>query len=128
MSVSDNDPRPPYAQVAEDLRAKIAQGELKTGQRIPSGRELARKYGVALLTIQRAVDMLKGEGILVSHPPRGVFVANPDAVEAAEHSPEYAEIMRHLDELQSAFRDHQEEVDRRLDALEEAARRQPPPN
>lgn len=123
MSVSDNDPRPPYAQVAEHLRTTIDRGELTPGQRIPSGRSLAKKYGIALLTVQRAVKMLESEGILVAHPPRGVFVADPNAAAPAEQSPEYTELMSHLDTLQAAFREHQAEVDRRLSALEEEARR-----
>lgn len=127
MIVSNNDPRPPYAQVADDLRAKIDRGELTTGQRIPSGRDLAKMYGVALLTVQRAVDMLKGEGVLVSHPPRGVFVAVPGETETEPRSPEYIEIMKHLDDLQAAVREHQEDVERRLTALEEAARHSRPP-
>lgn len=123
MSVSDNDPRAPYTQVADDLRAKIDHGDLTPGQRIPSGRDLSKTYGVALLTAQRAVEMLKGEGLLVSHPPRGVFVAVPGDAKPVDRSPEYEEIMRHLDELQETFHAHQEDVDRRLAALEEAARR-----
>lgn len=123
MSVSDNDPRPPYTQVADDLRSLIERGDLTTGQRIPSGRDLAKKYGVALLTVQRAVDLLKGEGLLVSHAPRGIFVADPAAasVERKTHSPEYTAIMSHLESLQIALREHQDDVDRRLTALEKAA-------
>lgn len=123
MSVKDNDPRPPYTQVADDLRSLIERGNFTAGQRIPSGRQLAKKYGVALLTVQRAVDLLKGEGFLVSHPPRGVFVADPASagVERETHSPEYTAIMSHLEALQTAFRERQDDVDRRLTALEKAA-------
>lgn len=125
MSVSSDDPRPPYVQVADHIRVLIERGELRPGQRIPSGRDLAKRYGVVLVTVQRAVDLLKDEGTLVSHPPRGVFVAQPvgDASVTTEPSPEYREIMRHLDELQAAFREHKDDVDRRLTALEERLQR-----
>lgn len=128
MNVSEDDPRQPYAQVADDLRAAIKRGDLKPGQRIPSGRDLAKKYGVALLTIQRAVDLLKGEALVISHPPRGVFVARTEADDGDAddgHTPEYTEIMSHLDVLEATLRDHMSEVDRRLTALEKQVKRSP---
>jgi DNA-binding GntR family transcriptional regulator len=116
VSLSKDDPRPPYVQVSDDLRGQIDGGRLKPGQRLPSGRELAKAYGVALQTIQRAVDTLKAEGILVSYPPRGVFVRT-DEEQTSKRSPEYVEIMRHLDGLESAIA----EIDERLTKLERAS-------
>lgn len=114
MSVSRDDPRPPYLQVADDLRSLIDRGDFKPGQRLPSGRELAKRYEVALQTAQRAVDVLKTDGILVAHPPQGVFVRAADDRHAVEHSPEYSEIMSHLEKLESAI----EQVGERVTQLE----------
>jgi DNA-binding GntR family transcriptional regulator len=116
VSLSKDDPRPPYIQVSDDLREQIDGGRLKPGQRLPSGRELAKAYGVALQTVQRAVDTLKLEGLLVSYPPRGVFVRTEE-LHAHQRSPEYVEIMRHLEGLESAIA----QVDERLTKLERAA-------
>lgn len=71
-----NDPRAPYLQVAEDLRAAITDGEYRPGQRLPSGRELARRYGVAAMTIHHAIGVLREEQMVVSYQGRGVYVAN----------------------------------------------------
>jgi DNA-binding GntR family transcriptional regulator len=71
-----NDPRPPYLQVADDLRTAIAAGSFQAGQRLPSSRELARRYGVAPMTIHHAVGVLRDERLVVSYQGRGVFVAN----------------------------------------------------
>jgi DNA-binding GntR family transcriptional regulator len=71
-----NDPRPPYLQVADDLRREIAAGEFTPGQKLPSGRELARQYGVAPMTINHAMAVLRDEGIVISYQGRGVFVAD----------------------------------------------------
>jgi DNA-binding GntR family transcriptional regulator len=76
MKVSDNDPRPPYAQVADALRQSIRSGELSPGTRLPSGRDLASRFGVALMTAQKAIDVLRSEGMVQSHQGRGVFVAD----------------------------------------------------
>jgi GntR family transcriptional regulator len=62
----------PYERVLRDLRSKIGRGEL-TGQ-LPSRIRLADEYGVSHMTVQRAIDTLKEEGLLYSVPGLGVFV------------------------------------------------------
>ena len=54
------------------LRGKIERGDL-TGQ-LPSRIRLADEYGVSHMTIQRAIDTLKDEGLLYSVAGLGVFV------------------------------------------------------
>ena len=122
MTVSEDDPRPSYVQVADDLRRAVERGEYQPGQRLPSGRALASQYKVALNTAQRAVDLLKAEDVLISYPPRGVFVRQPgeESERQPTHSPEYIEITRQIYELRSAFRDEMNTVDQRLSSLEQA--------
>jgi DNA-binding GntR family transcriptional regulator len=74
-----NDPRPAYLQVADDLRASISGGTFKPGERLPSGRDLARRYGVAPMTISHALDVLRGEQLVEAYPGRGVFVTDHPA-------------------------------------------------
>jgi GntR family transcriptional regulator len=71
-----NDPRPAYLQVADELRDSIASGGLKPGERLPSGRDLARRYGVAPMTISHALDVLRKEQLVEAYKGRGVFVTN----------------------------------------------------
>ena len=120
MKVSQDDPRPPYVQVADDLRRAIAEGGYQVGQRLPAGRTLAEQYQVGLNTAQRAVELLKSDGLVVSYPARGVFVSSrePASKPAGEPSAEFVEIMRQIDLLKVGLRDVQE----RLDPLEEAIR------
>ena len=121
VAVSEDDPRPSYVQVADDLRSAIEKGEYQPGQRLPSGRTLAETYRVALNTAQRAVDLLKAEGVLVSYPPRGVFVRSPQGDnEPVGRSRDYVEIKHQIDELRSAFRDQMSVVEQRLSSLEQA--------
>jgi GntR family transcriptional regulator len=118
MKVSQDDPRPPYLQVADDLRRAIEEGEYQVGQRLPAGRTLAKQYQVGLNTAQRAVELLKSDGLVVSYPARGVFVSSrePAPKQEGESSPEFVEIMRQIDLLKAGLRDVQE----RLGPLEEA--------
>jgi DNA-binding transcriptional regulator YhcF (GntR family) len=71
-----NDPRPAYLQVADELRDSIDSGGLKPGERLPSGRDLARRYSVAPMTVSHALDVLRGEGLVEAYQGRGVFVTD----------------------------------------------------
>jgi GntR family transcriptional regulator len=62
----------PYERVLTDLRRKIESGEI-AGQ-LPSRLSLASEYDVSHMTIQRAIDALKEEGLVHSVPGLGVFV------------------------------------------------------
>lgn len=76
------DPRGPdliYMQVADHIEARIEQGELSPGQRLPSERDLAEEYGVAYMTIRRAIRELREQrGLVRSVHGKGTFVTRPD--------------------------------------------------
>src|SRR4029453_9424116 len=74
MSLDPDDPRPPYQQVASALRAAILTKKLGPGDRLPSGNELAKRYGVARMTVQQAFRLLRDEGLIVPRQGSGVFV------------------------------------------------------
>jgi len=66
----------PYQQVAAQLREQIASGAL--GPRLPSAMDLAELMRVAPNTVQRAMKVLREEGLVYSVPGRGTFVADGD--------------------------------------------------
>jgi len=74
MSLDPDDPRPPYLQIANALRAAILTKTLAAGEQLPSGNELAKRYGVARMTVQQAFKVLRDEGLIVSRQGSGVFV------------------------------------------------------
>jgi DNA-binding transcriptional regulator YhcF (GntR family) len=74
MSLDPDDPRPPYLQVAGALREAILSKTLGPGDQLPSGTELAKRYGVARMTVQQAIRTLRDEGLVVSRQGSGVFV------------------------------------------------------
>lgn len=73
-SIDPDDPRPPFRQVADVVRAAILTGRLAPGDKIPSGPELADRYHIAKNTAQKAVDALKDEGLVVARHGSGVYV------------------------------------------------------
>ena len=66
---------PPYLRVAAELREKIASGELLPGEQVPSLDRLAETNSISRTTARRAIQVLMDEGLVVSRPRWGVFVA-----------------------------------------------------
>lgn len=56
-----------YRDVADDVAARILQGEFPAGGSLPSEHELAAAYGVSRSTVRRALGLLRDRGELSSH-------------------------------------------------------------
>jgi GntR family transcriptional regulator len=65
---------PVYEQVAAILRGKIASGELKTLDPLPSELALAQTYGVGRDTVRHSLAVLRDEGLVFTVAQRGTFV------------------------------------------------------
>lgn len=74
--ISQSDPRPLYQQIKDQLRHRIAVGELKAGDEIPSIRQLAADIRVSVITIKRAYLELELEGVIQTRQGRGSFVSD----------------------------------------------------
>jgi GntR family transcriptional regulator len=66
---------PRYVQIRESLRAEIAQGTLKPGQKLLSEDELAGQYGVSRMTVRQALTDLIDAGIVYRRHGVGTFVS-----------------------------------------------------
>jgi GntR family transcriptional regulator len=64
----------PHRQIAAQLRERIRRGEWNAGDRLPSIPAIAEMYGVAKQTVQRTIDQLRVEGLLITKPGSGTFV------------------------------------------------------
>jgi DNA-binding GntR family transcriptional regulator len=73
MSITPG-PVAPWRQLHAALRGQIEGGTLPPGARLPSIRDLAETYGLALTTVQKALGALKADGLVVTSP-MGTFVA-----------------------------------------------------
>ncbi|NUP68139.1 MAG: GntR family transcriptional regulator [Nonomuraea sp.] len=70
-----NDPRPPYLQVVADIERRIAEGELRPGDPVPTTRAIMREWGVAMATATKALAALKQTGAIESTSRVGAVVA-----------------------------------------------------
>jgi GntR family transcriptional regulator len=72
--VTDRVPR--YLQIAESLRERIRHGALARGSRLANQRALAREFGVALMTLRQALELLEKDGLIRRRHGLGTFVAS----------------------------------------------------
>jgi DNA-binding transcriptional regulator YhcF (GntR family) len=66
---------PPYRRIAADIRARIASGELRAGERMPSIRQVARHWGVAIATATKAMATLRDDGLVEPTVGSGTVVS-----------------------------------------------------
>src|SRR5262245_43637597 len=70
-------PIPLHHQVYLDLKSALDAGEWRPGDRLPTERQLADRYGCSLITVRRALSELVREGRLERTRGRGTFVLHP---------------------------------------------------
>ncbi len=75
--IDKNYPIPIYIQLKELLKEKIAAGEWKPGDMVPSERELSEQYHISRMTARQALNELAAEGLLRREQGKGTFVAEP---------------------------------------------------
>jgi AcrR family transcriptional regulator len=69
--------QPPYRRIADEIRARIVDRELRPGDQVPSARGITREWGVALATATKVLATLNAEGVTRALPGRGTVVADP---------------------------------------------------
>ena len=96
VRIDPGDGLPIYRQIVEQVKAALAAGALRPGDRLPSHRDLAKDLVVAPLTVSRAYEVLEGEGLLATERGRGTFVADSAGSQrgAAAPSPAAEEALR----------------------------------
>jgi GntR family transcriptional regulator len=73
-----------YVRLTSVLRSRIANGEWKVGQRIPSIEALCEEYDVARNTVRQALELLKSEGLIGGGRGLGTFVRQSPALSALD--------------------------------------------
>jgi DNA-binding GntR family transcriptional regulator len=69
--------RPVYQQLADLLRAGIAEGKYPAGTWLPGTRELTADHELAAGTVRKSLAVLKQEGLIRTVPGRGNVVLEP---------------------------------------------------
>ncbi|MEU3458993.1 TetR/AcrR family transcriptional regulator C-terminal domain-containing protein [Streptomyces sp. NPDC006733] len=78
---------PPYVRIVDEIRRRIAAGELAAGERVPSTRGITREFGVAMATATKVLTALRQEGLVQVLPGIGTVVAEPGPRPARTREP-----------------------------------------
>ena len=64
-----------YLAIADDLRERVARGEFGAGRLLPSEAELSAAYDASRVTVRKALEALRDEGLVDARQGFGWFVA-----------------------------------------------------
>ena len=67
-----------HRQVSDQVKDAVAKGTLKTGEKLPSIREMSKELGISPITIKRSYSDLEHEGYIMTRAGLGSFVAEVD--------------------------------------------------
>ncbi len=77
LRLNRTSPVPAYLQIAEAVRDIVLADGMPMGTRLPSSSQLCQQFGVSLMTLREAWDVLARDGLIESHRGRGTFVSSP---------------------------------------------------
>ena len=72
--ISNQSELPIYAQIKEQIKEQILNGQISEGSTLPSIRSLAKELSVSVITTSRAYNDLEAEGFIASAQGRGSIV------------------------------------------------------
>ena len=67
--------QPKYLQIHARLHDRISSGQWPAGSSLPSQRELADEFGVSLMTLRQALQLLIDDGLVDTRHGSGTYVA-----------------------------------------------------
>lgn len=106
-----DDTRPPYQQVADRLRERIANGEYVEGAKLPGHQAVADEFGVSIGTVKRAFSLLQQERLIFTRQGQGSYVrASSDGDESHAETGSIGRLEHALDSLARRV----DEIERRL--------------
>ena len=87
-----------HVRIADQIKHQVEESILKTGDKVPSVRNMARQAKVSISTVLQAYANLEADGIVVAKPQSGYFVSDlaanniqiPDRISCSEMTPKPA--------------------------------------
>jgi ABC-type glycerol-3-phosphate transport system substrate-binding protein len=95
VMVNRDSPTPLYYQLKAHFKDQMANGLLRPGDRLPTEREVCKKFGVSRAPVRQALTDLANEGYVYRRPGRGTFVASSVPTRLAKQT--CIQVMTHYD-------------------------------
>lgn len=70
-----------YHIIVEEIKSKILNGELKSGDMVPSENQLSREYGTSRVTVRKALAVLINDNYIFTVQGKGNYVSDPNLYE-----------------------------------------------
>ena len=77
--------QPIYIQIVEQIRQRVARGDMNPGDQLPTVRQLAADLRVNFNTVARAYRMLDEAGLISTQHGRGTYVWETPSPEVTQH-------------------------------------------
>jgi len=77
LTINQEDSRPIYLQIIGQVREQVRSGRLKSGDELPSVRELAETLGINMHTVRSAYLKLRAQGIINLRLGRRATITRP---------------------------------------------------
>ena len=102
MPIKFTNDKPIFIQLAEMLKSQIVSGKYKGNEKLPSVRELALLYSINPNTVQKALQILEENGLIITDRTNGKYVAqNPNLINKQKEKAIQGEIDIFIDKMQS---------------------------
>lgn len=76
---------PIYVQIMDQIKRRVATGELRPGDQLPTVRQLATELRVNFNTVARAYRLLDEAGLISTQRGRGTYILEKPGPEVEEH-------------------------------------------
>ncbi|MBQ4558631.1 MAG: GntR family transcriptional regulator [Clostridia bacterium] len=76
MPIKFTNDKPIFLQVAEIIKSDIVSGNLQANAKLPSVREFALIYSINPNTVQKALQILEDDGLIVTDRTNGKYVSD----------------------------------------------------
>lgn len=87
---------PLYVQLMEEIEGKIQKGIFQPGVRLQPENEMAKAYGVSIITVRNAVGGLVEKGLVEKKQGKGTFVCKPKFTKDIKKIQSFSEMCSHL--------------------------------
>jgi GntR family transcriptional regulator len=123
ITISLGDPRPLYLQVIEQVKRRVAVGDLPSGTELPSIRELAAGLKVSVITIKRAYLELEREGVITTRQGKGSVIADHPGLQSSVQQRELRDHLKQAVSLGLLLGISKTEMQRRVAELYEQSQK-----
>lgn len=87
---------PLYVQLMTEIEAKIMKGVYQPGERLQSESEMAKTFGVSIITVRNAVSALVDKGLVEKKQGKGTFVSKPKFTKDIKKLQSFTELCEHM--------------------------------